>query len=78
MKSTYSGALTIDGSSLVVDEITLVGSRCGPFPPAIEMLAKGSIDVHPLIEKRYRLSDGLSAFEHARQRGTLKVTLQPE
>ena len=78
MKSTYSGALTIDGSSLVVDEITLVGSRCGPFPPAVEILAKGSIEVRSLIEKQYPLRDGLAAFEHARQRGTLKVTLQPE
>jgi threonine dehydrogenase-like Zn-dependent dehydrogenase len=73
LKSTYAGALTVDASSLVVDEITLVGSRCGPFAPALRMLTDGSIDPRPLIEARYPLDEALTAFEHAQRRGALKV-----
>ncbi len=76
MKSTYAGKLTFDASSLVVDEITLVGSRCGPFAPALRLLADGAVDVAPLIDATYPLGDGLAAFEHAARRGTLKVLLE--
>jgi threonine dehydrogenase-like Zn-dependent dehydrogenase len=75
LKSTYAGLLTIDASSLVVDEITLVGSRCGPFAPALELLRTGQVDVQPLIHAHYPLFDGLAAFEQAQQRGVLKVLL---
>ncbi len=78
LKSTYAGDLTFDASSLVVDEITLVGSRCGPFAPALELLANGTIDVAPLIHARYALEDGLHAFEHAAKPGVLKVLLEVE
>ncbi len=77
MKSTYAGKLTVDASSLVVNEITLVGSRCGPFEPAIDLLAKGQIDVGSLIEDRYPLTRGLEAFDHAKQPGALKILVQP-
>ena len=77
MKSTYAGALTLDASALVVDEITLVGSRCGPFAPALRLLEEGKIDPRPLIEARYPLRDALAAFDHAARRGTLKILLQP-
>jgi threonine dehydrogenase-like Zn-dependent dehydrogenase len=63
-------------SSIVVDEITLIGSRCGPFPEALDLLATGKIDVAPLIHARYSLAEGLSAFDHAQQRGVLKVILE--
>jgi threonine dehydrogenase-like Zn-dependent dehydrogenase len=76
IKSTYAGALTADFSSLVVDEITLVGSRCGPFAPAIELLARGTVDPRPLIEAVYPLSDALAAFEHAQRPGALKVLVK--
>ena len=49
-KSTYAGELNVDASSIVVDEITLVGSRCGPFAPALQMLAEGTVDPRPLID----------------------------
>ncbi|MCP4200853.1 MAG: alcohol dehydrogenase catalytic domain-containing protein [bacterium] len=75
MKSTYAGKLAIDVSSLVVDEITLIGSRCGPFAPALELLAAGRVDVESLIEQRFPLADGLTAFERAAQPGVLKVLL---
>jgi len=66
MKSTYAGDLTVNASSLVVDEITLVGSRCGPFQAAIESLAGGRIRDKPLIEGIYPLEEFAEAFERAR------------
>ena len=76
MKSTYAGNLTVNASSLVVDEITLIGSRCGPFEPALRLLASRAIDVRPMIQATYPLAEAISAFEHARRRGTLKVLLR--
>lgn len=75
LKSTYAGQLTIDASALVVDEITLVGSRCGPFAPALELLRTEQVNILPLIQARYPLAEVLQAFEHAQQRGMLKVLL---
>jgi threonine dehydrogenase-like Zn-dependent dehydrogenase len=75
MKSTYAGKLSIDASALVVDEITVIGSRCGPFDRAIELLATNKVDVTPLVAAEYSLSDGLQAFHHAQQKGVLKVLL---
>jgi hypothetical protein len=63
MKSTYAGRLTVDPSALVVDEITLVGSRCGPFEPALRMLRDGGVDVMPLVHARYPLEEGVAAFD---------------
>jgi threonine dehydrogenase-like Zn-dependent dehydrogenase len=77
LKSTYAGALTLDASSLVVDELTLVGSRCGPFAPALRLLSAGHVDPTPLIHARYALRDALTAFAHAQQPATLKVLLEP-
>jgi threonine dehydrogenase-like Zn-dependent dehydrogenase len=73
MKSTYAGDLTVNASSLVVDEITLIGSRCGPFDKALALLAAGKIDPMPLIHARYPLDDAIAAFEHAQKPGVLKV-----
>jgi threonine dehydrogenase-like Zn-dependent dehydrogenase len=76
LKSTYAGALTVDMSRLVVDEITLVGSRCGPFAPALDLLARKLVDVRPLIHARYPLAEALAAMEKAQQPGVLKVILE--
>ncbi len=76
MKSTYAGELTFNASSLVVDEITMIGSRCGPFAPALRLLADRSIDVRPLISATYPLADAITAFEHARRPDTLKVLVR--
>ena len=76
MKSTYAGQLTFNASALVVDEITLVGSRCGPFQPALQMLASGAIDPKPLIDGTYPLDLALTAFEHAQRSGVLKVLVE--
>jgi threonine dehydrogenase-like Zn-dependent dehydrogenase len=76
LKSTYAGKLSLDASALVVDEITLIGSRCGPFTPALKLLAEGKIDVKPLINASFPLSEGLAAFEYAQTRGVMKVLLE--
>jgi threonine dehydrogenase-like Zn-dependent dehydrogenase len=60
----------------VVDEITLVGSRCGPFAPALTLLAQGAIDPGPLVEARYALGEAVRAFEHAARPGALKVLVE--
>jgi threonine dehydrogenase-like Zn-dependent dehydrogenase len=76
LKSTYAGDLTTNFSSIVVDEITLIGSRCGPFQPALRLFETEKIDPHPLITARYPLSDGLAAFKHAAQSGIFKILLE--
>ena len=75
MKSTYASNLTLDVSDLVVDEITLIGSRCGPFDLALDMLINKQIEVEDLIHARYPLIEGLDGFETAKQPGILKVLL---
>ena len=75
LKSTYAGRVNLDMSSIVVNEITLIGSRCGPFSPALDLLANHQINVASLIQEKYPLEEGLAAFTHAQQKGTLKVLL---
>ena len=77
LKSTYQGDLRIDMSALVVDEISVIGSRCGPFPPALRLLAAGLVDPLPLISATYALAEGEAAFAHATRPGALKVLLRP-
>lgn len=76
LKSTYAQHLSLDISAIVVDEITLLGSRCGPFEPALQLLAEGKVQVEHLIQAKYNLSEGLAAFEQAQKRGVLKVLLE--
>lgn len=76
LKSTYKGEMTLNFSPLVVDEITIVGSRCGPFAPALRLLEKREIDPTPLIAAEFGLKDGLRAFEEAEKRGVLKVLIR--
>jgi threonine dehydrogenase-like Zn-dependent dehydrogenase len=77
LKSTYQGqALPVNLTMIVVDEITLIGSRCGPFKPAIQLLANGQIDVESMIQARYSLDEGVAAFERAAQKGALKVFVE--
>jgi threonine dehydrogenase-like Zn-dependent dehydrogenase len=77
MKSTYKGLVQANLSSVVVDEITLVGSRCGPFPPALRLLELQQVDPQPMIDACYPLSDSLRALEHAARPGALKVLIKP-
>jgi len=76
LKSTYAGALTLDAAAVVVNELTLVGSRCGPFAPALRLLAEGRVAVEPLIHARYPLDQAAAAFEQAHRAGVLKVLVE--
>jgi threonine dehydrogenase-like Zn-dependent dehydrogenase len=76
LKSTYAGPLQLDTAPLVVDELRLVGSRCGPFDVAIRLLEEHRVDVEPLIDARFPLSAGVQAFAHSRRPGVLKVLLE--
>jgi threonine dehydrogenase-like Zn-dependent dehydrogenase len=75
LKSTYHGKAPINLSGIVVDEITLVGSRCGPFPPALALLAGGTLEVADLVDQRFALEDGVAAFAAAAAPGVLKVLI---
>lgn len=77
MKSTFHGKANVDLTKLVVGEITVVGSRCGPFDEALRLLRQESIEVSGLIDAEYPLSDALAALEHAAQPGVRKVLLRP-
>jgi threonine dehydrogenase-like Zn-dependent dehydrogenase len=77
LKSTFHGATNMDASRIVVDEISIVGSRCGRFEPAIDLLQKQAVDVASLISEEYSLADGLHAMDRARAQGVLKVLLRP-
>jgi threonine dehydrogenase-like Zn-dependent dehydrogenase len=75
LKTTVAGEQTMAYAPFVIDEITLVGSRCGPFPQALAALERGDVDVPPLISERFDLSRGVEALERAAARGVLKVLL---
>lgn len=88
LKSTFHGNANINLTKLVVGEINVVGSRCGPFGPALRLLeanarAAGSlmagagVQVRPLVDAEYALRDGLAAFEYAARPGVHKVLLRP-
>ena len=75
LKSTYAGELTLNLSPFVVDEITILGSRCGPFAPALRLLERGEVDPTVLIAERFPLSRGVEAYKTAKKPGILKVLL---
>ncbi len=77
MKSTYKGELSVNFSSIVVDEINIVGSRCGPFEPALRLMESKQVDPTVLIDSEYTLGEALKAFEHAAETGVLKVLIKP-
>ena len=76
LKTTVANRETIDLNPLVIDEVSLIGSRCGPFEPAIRALEKRSVDVKPLISRMFSLEEGAEAFHYASKKGILKVLLR--
>jgi threonine dehydrogenase-like Zn-dependent dehydrogenase len=77
LKSTCHGEMRFDSARVVVGEISVVGSRCGRFGPALELLRADAVDVRSLVSETYALSDGLLAMERAAAPGVLKVLLRP-
>jgi threonine dehydrogenase-like Zn-dependent dehydrogenase len=77
LKSTFHGAGEMDAARVVVDEISVVGSRCGRFGPALELLKSGAVDVKSLISEEFALSDGVKGMQRAAEPGVMKVLLRP-
>jgi threonine dehydrogenase-like Zn-dependent dehydrogenase len=75
LKSTVADAACVSLAPIVIDEITVVGSRCGPFAPALRALQAGTVDVRPLVSARFPLQRGIEALQAAARPGTLKVVL---
>ena len=78
LKTTVAGKHEIDLAPLVIDEITVVGSRCGRMQPALERLADGRVDVQPMTSARFSLGGVERAFEMAAQRGVRKVLVRAQ
>jgi threonine dehydrogenase-like Zn-dependent dehydrogenase len=78
LKSTYKGEISLNISPFVVDEVTLIGSRCGPFQPALKLLSEKKVNPLPLIDAVYPLHQAEQAFEHASKPGVLKILIKPD
>jgi threonine dehydrogenase-like Zn-dependent dehydrogenase len=78
LKTTVAGAQTMAWAPVVIDEVTIVGSRCGPFDEALAALEAGRVSVLPLISMRFELSRGVEALEHASTKSVMKVLLDVE
>ena len=76
LKSTFAGAVSVNLSKLVVDEITLVGSRCGNYPAGLRALSSGLVQVGEMVDSVFSLEQGLDAIERAGQPGVLKVLIR--
>lgn len=75
LKSTFKGPVTLDTTRIVVDEINVLGSRCGRFDSALNMLMEDKVDVEALIAAEFKLSDGIAAMAEAARPGKLKILL---
>ncbi len=76
LKTTLAKSGAVDLNSVVVNELTLIGSRCGPFSPAIRSIEEGKVDVSSLVSGTFSLEDGLKAFELASAEDALKVIIK--
>jgi threonine dehydrogenase-like Zn-dependent dehydrogenase len=77
LKSTIAGKHEVSLAPIVINEINLIGSRCGPFTDALAALAEQQVSVTPLIDKIYPLRDGVEALQHALRSGAKKILLRP-
>ena len=77
LKSTFHGTASVATWPMVVDEMTVVGSRCGPFARALTLLRTGEVDPRPLVSRVFPLREASSAIREARAPGVLKVLLKP-
>ncbi|MGN0032104.1 MAG: alcohol dehydrogenase catalytic domain-containing protein [Candidatus Gastranaerophilaceae bacterium] len=76
LKSTVAASKEFNLAPIVIDEITVLGSRCGQFPPALRLLESEKVDFSPLISGIYSIDDALEAFEKNKEKDTLKVLLK--
>lgn len=76
IKTTVAERGRVDLNTVVINELSLIGSRCGPFPDALSAIGSGKIKLYPLISAEYPIEEGVRAFAHASERGVLKVILK--
>ena len=76
LKTTVAGTSALPASELVVNEITLVGSRCGPFAEALRLLERKEVEVAEMVSARYHMDDAVAAVQHAERRDVLKVLIE--
>jgi threonine dehydrogenase-like Zn-dependent dehydrogenase len=77
LKSTFHGAAPVETWPIVVKELTVVGSRCGPFAKALALLRSGKVDPTPLITRTFPLAEAEAAIQFAQKKGVMKVLLKP-
>ena len=77
LKSTFHGATPVETWPIVVKELSIIGSRCGPFAAAISLLRSGEVEPRPLIARIFSLADVPKAIQFAQKRGVMKVLLKP-
>jgi alcohol dehydrogenase len=77
LKSTIHDRVGLDMAPIIVNEVTLMGSRCGRFDPALQLLRRGKIRAGEMISERFPLAEARRAFEVAARKGVLKVLLEP-
>ncbi len=76
LKSTVASGKELNLAPIVIDEITVLGSRCGQFPPALRLLENHRIDFKPFITKTYSIDDALEAFEANKAKESLKILIK--
>ena len=76
LKSTVAASKEFNLAPIVIDEITVLGSRCGQFPPALRLLASEKVDFSPLISAKFKADDAIEAFEKNKEKNTLKVLIE--
>ena len=77
LKSTFHGAARVETWPIVVKELTVVGSRCGPFAKALALLRSGKVDPRPLITRTFPLAEAQKAIQFAQKQGVIKILLRP-
>ena len=77
LKSTFHGAAPVETWPIVVKEITVVGSRCGPFAKAMRLLREAKLDPSPLVTRTFPLSEAPAAIAYAQEKDVMKVLLKP-
>jgi alcohol dehydrogenase len=78
LKSTFHGAANVETWPIVVKELNVIGSRCGPFPRALALLRAGRVDPRPLVSRVFSLKDAAEAIRYAQEPGVMKVLLRSE
>jgi len=76
LKTTVADKTSLDLNKIAVNELSIIGSRCGPFTAAIRLLSRHDLKLHKLVEKTFDFDNALKAFQYAKEKGPLKIILQ--